>query len=117
MADVEAHTPSATEQEEFQRRLAMATKIEEAVPARKMNGKDVAWSPQEGSQTEFMACSLLECLYHGTPAYFAAGCGRRRARQSIACRGARSCGGAANCVQRWRGGRLAGSGGCLPAVR
>ncbi len=36
------------------------------IPDRYIEGKLVTWAPQEGSQVEFLACPLVECLYHGT---------------------------------------------------
>ena len=61
-----AHAPTPEEQEEFNRRLAEATIQEEVVASVKLNGKQVVWTPQAGSQTSFMSCSLFECLFHGT---------------------------------------------------
>lgn len=51
---------------EFDRRLAAAREAESAVPARSVDGRDVVWAPQEGSQTDFLSCPLFEVLYHGT---------------------------------------------------
>lgn len=31
-----------------------------------VNGKEVIWSPQPGSQTLFLSCPIFECLYSGT---------------------------------------------------
>ena len=31
-----------------------------------IDGREVIWAPQAGSQTAFMSCPLFECLYHGT---------------------------------------------------
>ena len=36
------------------------------VVERTVNGKVVTWSPQEGSQEQFLACPVFEALYHGT---------------------------------------------------
>ncbi|MCK5612916.1 terminase family protein [Candidatus Pacearchaeota archaeon] len=60
------HTPTSEEQEEFDRRLKEATVEEQRVPMAKVNGRDVVWAPQAGSQTSFMSCSLFEALFHGT---------------------------------------------------
>jgi len=48
--------------------LAECRQREEAqpIPERYVEGQLVAWAPQEGSQTEFLACPLFESLYHGT---------------------------------------------------
>lgn len=53
---------------DFERLLAEATARELARPStdRHVDGKLVAWSPQEGSQVAFLSCPLFECLYHGT---------------------------------------------------
>jgi len=66
MADPNAYTPSADEQEEFNRRLKEATVQEAIIPVRKVNGQTIVWSPQDGSQTDFLQCRLFECLFHGT---------------------------------------------------
>jgi len=58
--------PSAEEKEEFNRRLAEATVQEAVVPVRTVNGKPVAWCPQDGSQVDFMQCPFMEVLFHGT---------------------------------------------------
>jgi hypothetical protein len=60
------HVPSADEAAEYAKRLEEARIEENKVPVRMLNGKIVAWAPQNGSQVAFMQCSLLECLFHGT---------------------------------------------------
>lgn len=63
-----ALAPEVNEQEAFESALASATAREQStpIPERYVDGKLVAWAPQEGSQAEFLACPLFECLYHGT---------------------------------------------------
>lgn len=61
-----AYAPTPAEQEEFQKRLHLATTEEDKVPARTVDGRNVIWSPQDGSQVSFMSCRLFECLFHGT---------------------------------------------------
>ena len=60
------HTPTEEEQEEFNRRLTIATIEEDSVEPRMIKGKKLIWMPQEGSQSKFMDCELFECLFHGT---------------------------------------------------
>jgi hypothetical protein len=60
------YTPTADEEREFLQALEQS-RIEAAkVPVKVVNGKIVAWCPQDGSQVDFLACRLLECLFHGT---------------------------------------------------
>jgi hypothetical protein len=55
------------EQALFDEQLARARAEEAKVPVtRKADGKKVVWSPQPGSQVEFMRAPLFEVLYHGT---------------------------------------------------
>lgn len=55
------HLPSAEEQTEFE------TSYRESHDREGSIGKSgITWSPQAGSQTEFMQCPLYEVLYHGT---------------------------------------------------
>lgn len=67
MAAASSYKPTPEEQEEFDRRLATAVIEEAKTPVRRTErGQTIIWSPQEGSQTDFMNCPLLECLFHGT---------------------------------------------------
>lgn len=52
----------------FEEQLAIATRRETSKPIveRYVDGKLVVWAPQPGSQVDFLACPLFECLYHGT---------------------------------------------------
>lgn len=68
-AAVAASTPIASsEEEEFASAFAKATERERAVaaPDRYIDGRLVVWTPQPGSQEEFLSCPLFEALYHGT---------------------------------------------------
>lgn len=60
--------PTADDLVEFEDRLEEATAREAALgpPERYVDGKLVVWSPQPGSQEEFLRCPLFECLVHGT---------------------------------------------------
>lgn len=60
--------PTEEERIEFDDRLVVATATEAKAPnsPRYIDGKLVAWAPQEGSQEEFLSCPLFECLFHGT---------------------------------------------------
>ncbi len=56
---------------EFNRRLEEARAVERRIDLGivyddEQKGVRVVWSPQEGSQTEFMRCPMFEVLYHGT---------------------------------------------------
>lgn len=62
----EAAGASVSEQEAFDARYQLATQAELAVPQETDDGRKVIWKPQNGSQTDFMACPLFEVLYHGT---------------------------------------------------
>lgn len=66
MVNTNDHAPSQEEQDAFNERLAMATAEEAKVPVRTVNGKPIAWSPQHGSQNEFLRNPVFEVLYHGT---------------------------------------------------
>ena len=67
VSDLSPHVPTGDEENEFQKRLANATRIEEAIPVRTApDGRPTAWAPQAGSQNEFMASAVLETLFHGT---------------------------------------------------
>lgn len=67
MSDTTAiYTPTTDEQAEFDKRLAEAMDRELAVPVEQVDGKDVAWRPQNGSQSRFMDSKIFEALYHGT---------------------------------------------------
>ena len=61
---------SKEDHEEYEARLTLARSTEDKVSSRVLllNGTahNVIWSPQEGSQTAFMACPYFEALYHGT---------------------------------------------------
>lgn len=62
------NAPSITveEQAEFDLQLDIAREHEARNPVRQVDGKDVIWCPQPGSQTEFMECPFFETLFHGT---------------------------------------------------
>lgn len=66
MVEASHYTPTEEEQAEFDTRLLQASAEEARVPARRVNGKPVAWSAQPGSQDDFMRVKLFEALYHGT---------------------------------------------------
>lgn len=55
------YEPSVAEKNEFEASFREARDREASISA-----GDVAWAPQEGSQTEFLRCPLFEVLYHGT---------------------------------------------------
>lgn len=63
---VEAISAPVSEQEEFEAVLTLARQRESRVEPKRVEGKRVAWAPQEGSQTDFLSCPLPEVLYHGT---------------------------------------------------
>ena len=55
MTTTSEHIPTGEEEAEIQKRLANATRIEEAIPIRPApDGRPTAWAPQAGSQNEFM---------------------------------------------------------------
>lgn len=56
---------STNEQIDFDKQLIVARRTELPPVARKVDGKEVIWAPQLGSQTRFMGCPLFEVLYHG----------------------------------------------------
>lgn len=60
--------PTSIEIAEFEKRLQAQRDLESkrAEPERIVAGRRVAWAPQAGSQTAFLACPLFEALYHGT---------------------------------------------------
>lgn len=66
MSAVPVYTPTPEEEEAFQQALIQASATEAKVPAIMIDGRPVAWYPLQGSQTMFMQCPLLECLFHGT---------------------------------------------------
>lgn len=51
--------------EEYARKLAIARAEQVHIETRTVDGKEVIWAPQEGSQETFMSCPLMECLLHG----------------------------------------------------
>lgn len=59
---------AAQEVEAFDTAFAdlLPRELSKPIPERYVDGRLVVWAPQDGSQTEFMACPLFECLYHGT---------------------------------------------------
>lgn len=59
------YAPTPEEQEEFDARYRDAVSTEERVSVT-YRGREIVWYPQAGSQTDFLQCPLLECLYHGT---------------------------------------------------
>ncbi len=60
------HTPSEEEEAEYAVRYKEAVKYEARTPIQTEMGKDIIWAPQDGSQNDFMACTVMECLVHGT---------------------------------------------------
>lgn len=60
------HTPTDEEQLEYAARYQEATIAEAKVKVYTEDGKPIVWAPQDGSQNDFMACTVFECLYHGT---------------------------------------------------
>lgn len=60
------HNPTTEELQEFEERYKQALVEEDRVPVRKVNGRAVAWAPQDGSQNFFLECRLFEVLFHGT---------------------------------------------------
>ncbi len=60
------YVPTEDEAEEFKLRYIEAVKIEAIVPVIMDDGRPSIWCPQKGSQSDFMQCSVFECLYHGT---------------------------------------------------
>lgn len=63
----EAHQPTPEERSAFDERLAVAQAQEELVqPKRYVNGKEIIWEAQNGSQKIFMKLDIFEVLYHGT---------------------------------------------------
>ncbi len=60
------HTPSDEEEVEYAVRYKEAVKQEARVPIQTEMGQDIIWAPQDGSQNDFMACTVFECLVHGT---------------------------------------------------
>ncbi len=58
--------PSQEDLQAYEERQAIAEAEEAKAPPRMIEGQEVAWAPQEGSQTAFMSCPIFECLYHGT---------------------------------------------------
>lgn len=67
MSELNVHKATADEQAEFERRLVEAQLREAKTPDRRMlNGKEVIWSPLEGSQEAFMQTPEFEALFHGT---------------------------------------------------
>ena len=67
-ASSDAPEPAPDDVEAFALELERATKRESAleIPPRYVDGRLVVWSPQPGSQEEFLSCPLFEALYHGT---------------------------------------------------
>ena len=60
------YTPSEEEEIEYALRYKEAVKQEARVPIQTEMGQDIIWAPQDGSQNDFMACTVFECLIHGT---------------------------------------------------
>ena len=54
------------EQALFDEQLVVARRNEVTPDKLQVEGQNVIWAPQAGSQTRFMACPLFEVLYHGT---------------------------------------------------
>ncbi len=66
MTDLIPSVATEEEKAEFEVRLARAREDEPEPVLRQVDGKNVIWAPQEGSQVEFLSCPLFEVLYHGT---------------------------------------------------
>ena len=66
MTDLGVVEVSKEEQTEFDKRLDYARDNEPELKPRMIDGKEVIWAPQLGSQEEFVGCPLPEALYHGT---------------------------------------------------
>lgn len=65
--ELSAFEPSLTDEEAYQRAYNEAVIREASVTTRFTDdGSAVIWAPQEGSQTTFLQCPVLECLFHGT---------------------------------------------------
>lgn len=65
------YTPTVEEQDEFNKRLALAEANEAKIPAKRYvlrNGiwSELIWEAQQGSQWAFLECEFFEALYHGT---------------------------------------------------
>ena len=61
------YVPTPEEQEEYDRRYAEAALQEAKVPARRtVDGREIIWEAQPGSQRLFLMCPDFETLYHGT---------------------------------------------------
>jgi len=50
----------------FDAALDEARRVEPPPAPRKVQGSDVVWAPQPGSQEAFLSCPIFEVLYHGT---------------------------------------------------
>ena len=61
-----SYTPTPEEEEEFNLRYVQAVKREEIIPVTMPDGRPAIWCPQDGSQNDFMECTVFECLFHGT---------------------------------------------------
>ncbi len=60
------HTPTDEEQLEYAARYQEALLSEARVKPMTEDGIPIVWAPQDGSQNDFMACTVLECLISGT---------------------------------------------------
>lgn len=60
------YKPTEEEQKEFANLYAEAMIREGEGEPRMVDGQRVIWSPQDGPQTEFMQCPLVEAVFHGT---------------------------------------------------
>lgn len=62
---MEQRPPTTEELRAFDKRLIEATAVEDTVKPLMVDGKKVAWFPQEGSQNQFMASTVIEVMLHG----------------------------------------------------
>lgn len=66
LPDVSLGPVTSDDELEFNRRLEEARADIEREPLPEIDGREVVWAPQPGSQTAFMSCPIQEVLYHGT---------------------------------------------------
>lgn len=65
--DAPLGTVTRDDADEFEARLAAARTTEPDVgEVMRVEGREVVWAPQPGSQTAFLSCPIQEVLYHGT---------------------------------------------------
>lgn len=65
--DIGIHRPTDEEEAEYAARYTKAIKEEAKVkPVQDEQGRDIIWAAHNGSQNDFMRCTIFECLFHGT---------------------------------------------------